>query len=46
MALGTSQLMSLMRYFILLQTFWLDLIIANGIRKAFPRAFLVLSGGR
>lgn len=45
-ALGTSPFMSLVRYFILLQTFWLDIIIANGIRRFFPRMFTVLAGGR
>lgn len=44
--LGTSPLMSLARYFVLCQTFWLDIILANILRKTCPRIFAILAGGR
>lgn len=46
MGIGTSPAMSMVRYVMLLLTFWMDIAIANGVRKISPRMFAVLAGGR
>ena len=44
--LGNRPEVRLCGYFALWSTFWVDVIIANLVRRFFPRIFAVLSGGR
>ena len=46
MVFGNSAVARLCGYFALWLTFWIDIAVANVIRKKFPRVFGVLSGGR
>ena len=43
---GNSSLSRLCGYFLLWLTFWIDLLIANAIRRKFPCIYEVLAGGR
>lgn len=44
--LGANPAARLCGYFALWMTFWIDVAIAYGMRRKFPRAFAVLAGGR
>ena len=43
---GTGQLTRFVCYLILCMTFWLDVLMANVLRRRLPRVYNVLSGGR
>ena len=43
---GASPVSRLCGYFVLWLTFWLDVAVANVLRRKFPRVFAVLAGGR
>lgn len=45
-AIGRSPFSRLCGYFLLWQTFWIDVMIAGFMRRRFPRMFGVCSGGR
>ena len=45
-ALGASPAAKLCGYFALWFTFWIDIVVANVVRRKFPRVFALLAGGR
>ena len=45
-AVGAGPVARLCGYFLLWQTFWIDVLLANLVRKCLPKVYGVLSGGR
>lgn len=43
---GGGLLVRLCAYFILFQTFWLDILLANLVKRIAPRLYNIASGGR
>ena len=46
LVLGTGGAARITAYFILWSTFFIDILLANAVRKLFPKIYQILAGGR